>query len=40
VAQSFLSSLQTERIVRKLYCRYDQAVVNVFDYIELLSPGL
>jgi hypothetical protein len=40
VTESFLSSLQTERIVRKLYCRYDQAGVNVFDYIELLSPGL
>jgi hypothetical protein len=38
--ESFFSSLETERIARKLYCTCDQIKATVFDYSELLSPDL
>jgi putative transposase len=32
--ESFLSSLKTERIHRKVYATRDEAKANVFDYVE------
>jgi hypothetical protein len=40
VTESFFSSLEIERIARKLYRTCDQAGAKLTDYIELLSPGL